>query len=113
MTSTPGGAGTARFAARSVTSAPRRAASAARATPIRPDERLPRKRTASSGSRVPPAGASTRRPAPAPPPRGDDHAPPRPRAHRPERRLAGGEDRGGFGEPPDSPLALGQLALVG
>ena len=30
---------------------------------MRPDERLPRKRTASSGSRVPPAVTSTRRPA--------------------------------------------------
>ena len=54
-TSTPAGAATARFAASSVTSAPRRRASAASATPMRPEERLPRKRTASSGSRVPPA----------------------------------------------------------
>ena len=45
------------------TSAPRRRASSASATPIRPDERLPTKRTLSSGSRVPPAVTSTRRPA--------------------------------------------------
>ena len=43
--------------------APRARASAASATPIRPDERLPRKRTASSGSRVPPAVTRTRLPA--------------------------------------------------
>ena len=48
-----------RFAASSVTSAPRRRASSARATPMRPDERLPTKRTASIGSRVPPALTST------------------------------------------------------
>ena len=54
-TSTPSGAGTARLDASSVTLAPRRLASTASATPIRPEERLPRKRTASSGSRVPPA----------------------------------------------------------
>ncbi len=41
-TSTPAGAPTARFAASSVTFAPRRFASAASATPMRPDERLPR-----------------------------------------------------------------------
>ena len=37
----PAGGGTARFAASSVTSAPRLRASAASATPIRPDDRLP------------------------------------------------------------------------
>ena len=37
------------------TLAPRRAASSASAAPIRPELRLPRKRTGSSGSRVPPA----------------------------------------------------------
>ena len=57
------GAGTARLAATSVTSAPRSRASSATATPIRPEERLPRKRTASSGSRVPPALTSTLLPA--------------------------------------------------
>ncbi len=57
------GAGTARLAASRITSAPRRRASSASATPIRPDERLPTKRTLSSGSRVPPAVTSTRRPA--------------------------------------------------
>ncbi len=50
------------MAAIRVTSAPRRAASAAKATPIRPEERLPTKRTGSIGSRVPPAVTSTRRP---------------------------------------------------
>ena len=67
--STPAGAGTARLAASSVTSAPRRRASSASATPMRPDERLPMKRTASSGSRVPPAVTSTRLPAQRPAPR--------------------------------------------
>jgi hypothetical protein len=46
-----------------VTSAPRRRASSASATPIRPEARLPRKRTASRGSRVPPAETRTRLPA--------------------------------------------------
>ncbi len=54
---------TCRFAASSVTSAPRSRAASASATPIRPEERFPRNRTASSGSRVPPAVTSTRRPA--------------------------------------------------
>jgi hypothetical protein len=62
-TSTPRGGGTVTFAASSVTSAPRLRLTSASATPIRPDERLPRKRTASSGSRVPPALTSTWRPA--------------------------------------------------
>ena len=57
-TAMPAGADTARFAASSVTSAPRRLASSASATPMRPDERFPTKRTASSGSRVPPADTS-------------------------------------------------------
>ena len=61
-TLTPRGGATARLAASSITSAPRLRASSANATPIRPDERLPRKRTLSSGSRVPPAVTSTRFP---------------------------------------------------
>ena len=63
---TPGGSGRETFAAISVTSAPRRAAAAASAIPIRPLERLPMKRTASIGSRVPPAVTRTRRPAQGP-----------------------------------------------
>ena len=59
---------TARFAPSSVTCAPRRRASAASATPMRPDERLPTKRTASIGSRVPPAEIRTRLPASGPVP---------------------------------------------
>ena len=51
---------TCRLAASRITSAPRRRASSASATPMRPDERLPTKRTLSSGSRVPPAVTSTR-----------------------------------------------------
>ena len=54
------------FASSVTTSAPRALASAASAAPMRPDERLPRKRTPSSGSRVPPAVTSTRRPASGP-----------------------------------------------
>ena len=45
-----------------VTAAPRAAAAAATAWPMRPDERFPRKRTSSSGSRVPPALTSKRTP---------------------------------------------------
>ncbi len=48
------------------TSAPRAAATRASAYPCLPDERLPRKRTGSSGSRVPPAVTTTRRPVSAP-----------------------------------------------
>ena len=58
----PAGSGRATLAAISVTSAPRRAAAAARARPMRPLERLPRKRTGSIGSRVPPAVTRTRSP---------------------------------------------------
>ena len=47
----------------STTSAPRATASAAIEAPCLPDERLPTKRTASIGSRVPPAVTSTVRPA--------------------------------------------------
>ena len=50
------------LAAIRVTSAPRRAAAAARARPMRPLERLPMKRTGSIGSRVPPAVTRTRSP---------------------------------------------------
>ena len=52
-------AGSDTFAATTVTLAPRRCASSASANPMRPDERLPTKRTASIGSRVPPAVTST------------------------------------------------------
>ncbi len=45
-----------------VTSAPRAAATSARATPCLPEDRLPRKRTGSRGSRVPPAVTRTRTP---------------------------------------------------
>ena len=47
------------FAATTVTSAPRRAASSAIANPMRPEDRLPTKRTESIGSRVPPAVTSS------------------------------------------------------
>ena len=50
----------------SVTSAPRAAAASAIATPCLPLERLPMKRTGSSGSRVPPAVTRMRRPARSP-----------------------------------------------
>src|SRR4051794_5487176 len=61
-TAAPSGGSMATFAATNVTSAPRRTPSAARATPMRPDERFPTKRTESMGSRVPPAVTSTRSP---------------------------------------------------
>ena len=62
----PGSACIETLAATRVTSAPRRAARSARASPIRPEERLPMKRTGSIGSRVPPAETSTRRPSQGP-----------------------------------------------
>ncbi len=57
-----GRAGSATLAATTVTSAPSAAAASASAKPMRPDERLPTKRTASIGSRVPPAVTRTRSP---------------------------------------------------
>ena len=65
---------------------------------MRPDERLPTKRTLSSGSRVPPAVTRTRRPA-------SD-----PGASSCSTRAA---ISCRLGEPADAPLALGHLALVG
>ena len=59
----PGGAGRVTLAATRSTSAPRSTAARARAQPIRPEERLPRNRTGSRCSRVPPALTTTRRPA--------------------------------------------------
>ena len=61
-TSAPSGSGTSRFAATTVTCAPRSRAAAAIATPIRPVERLPMKRTGSIASRVPPALTTMCRP---------------------------------------------------
>ena len=61
--SIPAWRGSPTLAATQVTAAPRRAASSATAKPMRPEERLPTKRTASIGSRVPPAVIKTRTPA--------------------------------------------------
>ncbi len=61
--STPAGSGRSRFAATTVTSAPRHAAAAASARPMRPDDEFPTNRTGSSGSLVPPALTNTRLPA--------------------------------------------------
>ncbi len=55
----PGETGTDTLAATRVTLAPRRDAASASATPMRPLERLPMKRTESIGSRVPPAVTRT------------------------------------------------------
>ena len=63
---TPAGRGTSTWAATRWTSAPRSRAASASAIPCRPDEALPRNRTGSSGSRVPPALTTTRRPARSP-----------------------------------------------
>src|SRR5918911_462619 len=68
------------LAAITVTEAPRAAASSASAKPMRPELRLPTKRTESIGSRVPPAG---------------------------QRRLDGLEQLRRLGEAADAPLALG------
>ena len=104
---TPGGVGSATGPATRIVRAPRRAASAASAKPILPLERLPRKRTGSTGSWVGPAVTSTVRPASGPPPRGGldrlhdllrlGH-PPHPDLPRGERPL----DR--TGEPDAAPL---------
>ena len=59
----PGAARPRRSPAISVTRAPRASAASAIATPIRPVERLPMKRTGSIASRVPPAVTTTCRPA--------------------------------------------------
>ena len=63
MTFTPAGSGSSTLAATRVTSAPWAVADRANAYPCRPVDQLPRKRTGSSSSRVPPAETSTRRPA--------------------------------------------------
>ena len=84
-----------------MTSAPRAAATRARAHPCLPDERLPRKRTGSSGSRVPPALITTRRPSRS-----------RARAEAPEREHDRGErgDVGRFGQPAGAGVGAGQPA---
>ena len=61
-TFTPAGSARSTLAATRVTWAPRAAAVRASATPWRPEERLPRKRTGSRYSRVPPAETTTWRP---------------------------------------------------
>ena len=68
---------------------------------MRPDDRLPRKRTASSGSRVPPAVTSTRRPASLP-----FVSPPR------EELLDAGRDLRGLGHPPGADEPLRELSVV-
>ena len=98
MASTPCGVAIDRLAASRITSAPRRRASSASATPILPEERFPTKRTLSSGSRVPPAVIRTRRPA-------SD-------AGLEQPRHPGGDLRR-LGEAPDSPFSLGHLPLIG
>ena len=79
------------------TSAPRSTAARARAQPIRPEERLPRNRTGSRCSRVPPALTATRRPARSrPAARGHDRRIGRARRSRPRparRGRAAGRDR--------------------
>ncbi len=62
-TSAPAGSGSPVPASIRVTRAPRATAVRASAYPCLPEERLPRKRTGSSGSRVPPALITTWRPA--------------------------------------------------
>ena len=71
---------------------------------MRPEERLPTKRTASSGSRVPPAVTSTCLPREASRPW---------TVGQPEQLLDALEDLLGLRHPPHSELALGRLALVG
>ena len=67
---------------------------------MRPDERLPRKRTGSSGSRVPPAVTSTRA------------AGQRPAAGSQQRLDRGGDGLGRLASRPIADLALGELALL-
>ena len=62
MTLAPAGSSSATLADTRVTSAPRAAAVRASAYPCLPEDQLPRNRTGSSSSRVPPAEITTRRP---------------------------------------------------
>ena len=124
IVSTPCGRRTARFAASRTTSAPRRRASSASATPIRPDERLPTKRTrverlarAAGGDEHAPAGeragreqlrrrarrSRRARPAGRPPTR---PRPSRPRRGRRARRRARGASRRSRASP-DAPTCAG------
>ena len=82
-----------------------RGAASASARPMRPEELLPRKRTLSIGSRVPPAVTSTRSAAPARPRRRRRRRSPAPR--RRERRLARRQQPRRLGQAPDAVLALG------
>ncbi len=84
MRSTPAGSGSATFAAIRVTRAPRATAARANAYPCLPEERLPRNRTGSSGSRVPPAVTTTCRPA------RSASAPPRASARRATAKISAG-----------------------
>ena len=81
-----------------------RAACSASAKPIRPDERLPTKRTASIGSRVPPAVTSTRRPTSSGERRGRGRPASAPRSPRAARRARAGARR-----PPRRPRPAGPL----
>ena len=92
-----GGARSAAFAATSVTCAPRAAARAASAKPIRPEERFPMYLTLSIGSRVPPAVTSTRTRQ-----RAAAWAP----AEAAASALDGGEQLRRLGQPADAPLAV-------
>ncbi len=106
-----GGAATT-LAAITVTSAPRARAAWASASPMRPEEPLPMKRTLSIGSRVPPAVTSTR----SPPPRasrGRRRSRSRGRCSG-EQRLADLQQPRGVGQAPHPLLALGgEAAAVG
>ena len=101
---TPAGSGRDTFAATTVTSAPRFAAAAASAIPIRPLERLPMKRTESIGSRVPPAVTRTRRPF-----QGPGSAAGERRFGQRRRTAAAGERRPRSA--PSRPVAAGQCRL--
>ncbi len=96
-TSTPAGSGMPVFAAIRVTRAPRAAAVRARAYPCLPEERLPRKRTGSSGSRVPPALTTTCRPA------RSGSVTPRASTRRQTSKISDG-----FGQPPLAGVHAGQ-----
>ena len=80
---------------------PRAAAARASATPCWPEERLPRKRTGSSGSRVPPAVTTTVRPA---------RSCGRPRRPRASSGQARGEQLLGLGQPARAGVGAGQPA---
>ena len=104
--STPAGTGS-EVVVTNVTRAPRPWASSARAWPCLPEDRLPRNRTGSRGSRVPPAVTSTCRPSRSPGCGPDRRAP-----GSVEDGLGRGDDGGRVGQPAGTDVATGQAPCL-